>query len=87
VPQGVAQCDDAMTLETAKRIARLQRELLDAYDVEREQRDPGALFFPSAEGMSWWPGRAGRPDPEADDAWLDRRIAALERAVAARETG
>ena len=37
--------------------------------------------------MSWWPGREGRPDPEADDAWLDRRIAELERAVAAQQTG
>ena len=34
--------------------------------------------------MSWWPGRDGRPDPAADDAWLDRRIAELERAVEAR---
>jgi hypothetical protein len=42
---------------------------------------------PSAEGMSWWPGRSGRPDPAADDAWLDRRIAELERAVAAQQTG
>jgi hypothetical protein len=76
-----------MTFETAQKIARLQRELLDAYDVERAPRNPRALFVPSAEGMSWWPGREGRPDPEADDAWLDRRIADLERAVAAHETG
>jgi hypothetical protein len=76
-----------MTLETAQKIARLQRELLEAYDVERAPKDPRALFVPSAEGMSWWPGREGRPDPQSDDAWLDRRIAALERAVAAQRTG
>jgi hypothetical protein len=75
-----------MTFETAQRIARLQRELEEAYDVERAPRDPPVHFVPSAEGMSFWPGRAGRPDPEADDAWLDRRIAELERAVAAHET-
>jgi hypothetical protein len=71
-----------MTFETAQKIARLQRELEDAYDVERGSRDPGVIFVPSAEGMSWWPGRNGRPDPAADDAWLDRRIAELEKAVA-----
>jgi hypothetical protein len=76
-----------MTLETAQKIARLQRELLDAYDIDWAARSPGALFVPSAEGMSWWPGREGRPDPEGDDAWLDRRIAELERAVEAREAG
>jgi len=75
-----------MTLETAQKIARLQRELLEAYEVDWAARAPHALFVPSAEGMSWWPGRSGRPDPEADDAWLDRRIAALERAVEAHET-
>jgi hypothetical protein len=74
-----------MTFETAQRIARLQAELEEAYDVERAPRDPRALFVPSAEGMSFWPGRNGRPDPAADDAWLDRRIAELERAVAARQ--
>jgi hypothetical protein len=76
-----------MTLETAQKIARLQRELLDAYDVDWAAGDPRVLVVPSAEGLSWWPGREGRPDPEADDAWLDRRIAALEAAVAAHETG
>jgi hypothetical protein len=75
-----------MTFETAQKIARLQRELEEAYEIEHGPRDPRALFVPSAEGMSWWPGREGRPDPEADDAWLDRRIAALERAVAAQQT-
>jgi hypothetical protein len=74
-----------MTLETAQKIARLQRELLEAYDVDPTARAPGALLVPSAEGMSWWPGREGRPDPEGDDAWLDRRIADLERAVQARD--
>jgi hypothetical protein len=69
-----------MTFETAQKIARLQRELEEAYDVELTPRNPRALFVPSAEGMSWWPGREGRPDPEGDDAWLDRRIADLERA-------
>jgi hypothetical protein len=76
-----------MTFETAQKIARLQAELEEAYEVEREPRDPRVLFVPSAEGMSWWRGREGRPDPAADDAWLDRRIAALERAVAAQQTG
>jgi hypothetical protein len=76
-----------MTLETAQKIARLQRELLDAYDVDWTAGDPGVVLVPSAEGLSWWPGREGRPDPEADDAWLDRRIAELEKAVAAHQTG
>jgi hypothetical protein len=74
-----------MTLETAQKIARLQRELEEAYEVESATQANGALLVPSAEGMSWWPGRAGRPDPESDDAWLAERIAELERAVAARE--
>jgi hypothetical protein len=76
-----------MTLETAQKIARLQRELEEAYDLDWDARSSGAILVPSAEGMSWWPGRAGRPDPEGDDAWLDKRIAELERAVAARQTG
>jgi hypothetical protein len=75
-----------MTLETARKIARLQRELEEAYEVELGTRANGAVLVPSAEGMSWWEGRAGRPDPESDDAWLERRIAELEQAVAARET-
>jgi hypothetical protein len=74
-----------MTLETAQKIARLQRQLEEAYEVDWGTPSNGALFVPSAEGMSWWQGRAGRPDPESDDAWLERRIAALEQAVAARE--
>jgi len=76
-----------MTLETAQKIARLQRELLDAYEVDWTGGERGVLLVPSAEGPSWWPGRNGRPDPEADDAWLDRRIAELEAAVAAQQTG
>jgi hypothetical protein len=75
-----------MTLETAQKIARLQRELEEAYDLDSGAHANGALFVPSAEGVSWWPGRAGRPDPASDDAWLERRIAELERAVAAHET-
>jgi hypothetical protein len=75
-----------MTLETAQKIARLQRELEEAYELDWATLAPGALLVPSAEGMSWWEGRAGRPDPESDDAWLDRRIAELERAVEARES-
>ncbi len=74
-----------MTLETAQKIARVQRELLEAYEFDWATLAPGAVLVPSAEGMSWWPGRAGRPDPEFDDAWLDRRIAELERAVEARQ--
>jgi hypothetical protein len=76
-----------MTLETAQRIARMQRELLEAYELDWAALSPGATLVPSAEGMSWWPGRAGRPDPASDDAWLDRRIAELERAVAAHPAG
>jgi hypothetical protein len=75
-----------MTLETAQKIARLQRELEEAYDLDWAAQANGAVFVPSAEGMSWWPGRDGRPDPESDDAWLERRIAELEQAVAAHET-
>jgi hypothetical protein len=75
-----------MTLQTAQKIARLQRELEEAYDLERGEQANGAVFVPSAEGMSWWPGRNGRPDPASDDAWLERRIAELEQAVAAHET-
>lgn len=74
-----------MTVETAQKIARVQRELLDAYSFTWPALAPGAVLVPSAEGTSWWPGRAGRPDPEFDDAWLDQRIAELERAVAAHE--
>lgn len=74
-----------MTVETAEKIARVQRELLAAYSFTWPTVAPGAILVPSAEGTSWWPGRTGRPDPESDDAWLDRRIAELERAVAARE--
>jgi hypothetical protein len=75
-----------MTLETAQKIARLQRELEEAYDLDWGAQADGAVFVPSAEGLSWWPGRDGRPDPASDDAWLDRRIAELEQAVAAHET-
>ena len=77
-----------MTLETAQKIARLQRELLEAYDVDCTARAPGALLVPSAEGMSWWPGREGpaRTRRATTRGWTaDRRRSS--RAVAAVSAG